>query len=57
MKLLLQDLKILKNLAKNRCKIILLQDVIKILPARKYLEIFLARFLQDFYTLQEKLHF
>ena len=60
MKLFLQELKnlalILHELARKNCKIIFLQDMIKILQ-ENYLTFFLARSVQDFQFLQEKLHF
>ena len=64
MKLFLQELKnlalILQELARKNCKIIFLQDMIKILQ-ENYLAIFSCKVLQDqckiFQFLQEKLHF
>ena len=64
MKLFLQELKnlalILQELARKNCKIIFLQDMIKILQ-ENYLAIFSYKFLLDqcqmFQFLQEKLHF
>ena len=55
-KLFLQDINNLARILQEKFKKIFLQDFDYILQ-ENYLTIFLARPLQDFYVLQEKLHF